>query len=129
MTEQELLNEILEYAESNDPVTFKLIQTEKEYFSLRSYRRTVKLIINSLRSGNKKLLKGYCKEVEQGTASIQKLLAYRKIVNIINVYNRDLVTINDMLDEYETYLISGNLADLLLGETRPDDKLYDHRGY
>lgn len=129
MTDQELLNEILEYAESNDPVTFRLLRTEKEYFRLRAYRRTVKLVIKSLRTGNRKLLIGYYKEVTRGTASVQKLLAYHKINNIIEIYVKDLSTINSMLDEYETYLISGNLADLFLGDTRPDDKLYDHRGY
>lgn len=115
---QQILEEILDYAENGEPIEFRLIKSLADYRSrLISYKAT-KLVIKMLKQSSKSLFKTYCKDVTSGISDVTKLIAYSQLGDIIRFYEQDLKTLYDMLDEYEEYIWSGNLFYSLMGGKR-----------
>lgn len=125
---QQLLHEIINYAESGDHRSFTFINNRSEYVTLRKGNRVLKLIIKSLRSSVTKLLKDYCKEVANGDPQFTRLLMVNTLEKAIAFYEQEFSTLSNMLEEYEEYLMSGNFSDFVFNDRRPEDKLWDHRG-
>jgi hypothetical protein len=73
LTQQDTLKELIMHAESGEHVEFKLLSTWREYFLARAQRRSLKIVIKSLRSARTKLLKTYCKEVREGKIGFKAL--------------------------------------------------------
>lgn len=107
-TEQEILSNIIEYTNLNKHISFKAINSWHEYFNIRGRRRIIKLIINSLRAGERKLFKSYCKDVLHNRQQLTKVLICSTLRKSINFYKIDLDIVESMLNEYENYIISGN---------------------
>ena len=128
MTEQKLLSELSDYAESNKRTKFKLLQTWQEYKSLRKVRYSTIVLLKFLYNTAENQLKSYCNDITSGSTNVYKLLAYSHVMKIYRCYTEELTTIQAMLDEYEAYLASGNWSDFVWGTCRPLDKLWDHRG-
>lgn len=115
---QQILEEILDYAENGEPIEFRLIESLADYRSrLISYKAT-KLVIKMLKQSSKSLFKTYCKDVTFGISDVTKLIAYSQLADIILFYEQDLKTLYDMLDEYEEYLWRGNLFYSVVGGKR-----------
>lgn len=126
---KQLLSDLIEHATNDHNIDFKFIDTWKEYLTVRHSRHGVKLIIKTFRSNCNRLFRQYCEELAADTATISKLLVYQVLNNAINFYEREFSILSDMIDEYEAYLMSGNLIDtLIFNDSRPIDKLWDHRG-
>ena len=123
----ELLNSLLEHVESGEHIKFQFIRTWREYLELRANKRVLHSVIKSLLASKSITFKHYCKDIESGNQQFNKLLACNALSSAATFYSEDLSILIDMLDEYETYLISGNLADIFLLDTRPDSELWDHR--
>jgi hypothetical protein len=128
---QKFLEEIIEYAEQDKPVTFRFIRSKKEYSSIKAGHKATKLIIKSLRASKKNLFKKYCSDILKGSADVNKLLACCKLEDLIEFYSKELDVLTDMLDEYDAYLSGLNLFDLLDAllsiSYRPFKDLWDHR--
>jgi hypothetical protein len=125
---QKLLNEILDYAEAGEHLALSFIKSRPEYISLRKGRKVVKAIIRSLTTSANKLFRDYCKEVSAGKTQLNKLLMFNTLECAIIFYKQELQTLDDMLDEYEAYLMSGNFLDFIFNDQRSENKLWDHRG-
>ena len=123
----ELLNSLLEHVESGEHIKFQFIRTWREYLELRANKRVLHSVIKSLLASKSRTFKHYCKDIESGNQQFNKLLACNALSSAATFYSEDLSILIDMLDEYETYLISGNIADIFLLDTRPDSELWDHR--
>lgn len=123
-----LLIELIEHAEKDEHVSFKFIRTWQDYLTLRTSRKVIKSIIKSLMTAQKNLFRRYCKDISAGHPEFNRLLACDTLKSTISFYREEHMTIVNMLDEYETYLLSGNLSDVFLLEQRPEDKLWDYRG-
>lgn len=128
MTNQELLLELAEITDAGEHTKFQLLQNWQEYSLARKTRRTIYVLIKSLRTTADRQLKAYCKDVVLGTTDVYKLLAYGYVKKILNFYLEELRITEDIIDEYETYLLVGNWLDFVLGLQRPADKQFDHRG-
>ena len=115
---QQILEEILDYAENGEPIEFRLINSLADYRSrLISYKAT-KLVIKMLKQSSRQLFKTYCKDVTSGISDVTKLIAYSQLDDIILFYEQDLKTLDDMLNEYEDYLWHGNIFYALTGGER-----------
>lgn len=66
----------------------------------------------------------YCKGVAEHDADVTALQLYKTIEETLSFYQEDVKTVLDMLDEYEIYLLAGNLLSF---RPRPEDRLWDHR--
>lgn len=119
-----ILIELVERADTGDHIQFELIQSWEEY--IRTYRklRALQTVIKVLKTGSEKLFKFYCKDVKAGQADFNALLISQALVDTINFYKEELKVVHNMVDEYELYLLSGNLLNF---GSRKEDTLWDHR--
>ena len=120
----ELLIELVERADAGDHVQFELIQSWEEYILTYRKLRALQTVIKVLKTGSEKLLKLYCKDVKAGQADLNALLISQALADTINFYKEEFKIVHDMLDEYELYLLSGNLLNF---GSRKEDTLWDHR--
>ena len=115
---QQLLLDILTYAEEDRSIEFRLITSWNEFRFYRQNAGSTKLVIRALRSAAAGLFKTYCKEVSTESADFTKLLAYSQLQDVIAFYERDLDTLKRMLDEYDEYLGQGHFWYSFLGGER-----------
>ena len=127
-TNEDLMSELIYNAKSGNHRQFQFLRSWKEYSRAKQIRRTHKLLVASIGQSATKLFKKYCKQVSEGNADVIKLIAYCTTVDVLRFYEVELKTIEDMIVEYECYLVNGNWLDFILGTQRPVDKLWDHRG-
>lgn len=119
METTDILVSILERAQQGDFIEFKYITSWHE-FRFRSKQHTAtKIVIKTLKSAGKRLFKAYCDEVIAGVSDINKLIAYTQLLEAINFYQADLVTLKKMVDEYDSYLGDwGNFFNAIFGGER-----------
>jgi hypothetical protein len=115
---KQLILDIINKPQEGKSLEFQPISywSEFRYYS-RLYRST-RLVIKTLKASANRLFKEYCKEVVAGTASVNKLLAYSQLLDIIAFYEADLSTIKRMLDDYDEYLGQGHFWYSFLGGQR-----------
>jgi hypothetical protein len=122
------MSDLIKRAELKKHRQFQFLQNWHEYSNARKIRRAHILLVASLKKSTKKLLKKYCKAIAAGNADVTQLIAYRSIKQVLSFYEEELKIISDMIEEYESYLASGNWSDFIFCTQRPLDKLWDHRG-
>ena len=114
---QELLLNIIEHTkEPHTPFTF-IINWAEFRFCQQNHRAT-KLIIRTLESAAASLFKDYCRDVADGSADINKLLAVKQLEEVILYYEKELETLERMLNDYDEYLGQGNFWYSILGGER-----------
>lgn len=102
--EQQLLTEILNYAQEGKFIEFRLIRSWNEFIGYWQDSKATKLVIKALRIGAEDLFKSYCGDIVSGSTDVNKLLAFKQLQDVIAFYERDLATLKRMLDEYDEYL-------------------------
>jgi hypothetical protein len=127
MTEQNIVSELASFTEAGEHTKFQLLQNWQEYRFTRKVRYSLVVLTKSLLASANKQLRNYCKAVVDETANVFNLIAYMSTIRILNFYLEELKIVEDMLDEYEIYLLAGNWLDFILGLQRPLDKLRDYR--
>lgn len=116
---QEIILKIIQQAQESKPTEFHLIKTWHEYNFYWDQEESLRVLTKALRNSANFIFKSYCKEVAQGEADFNKLLAYKHFQTINNFYNQELTTVRNMLAEYHEYLNSGNfVAAVFLGTER-----------
>ena len=117
---QQILLEIIQRAKEEDYTEFKPISSWNEYSAISRYFWSTKLIIKTLNTTAKNLMKAYCKDIIVGTADFDILLAYLEVNKYLAFYKKELNTISCMLGEYEDYLWNGHFWHSYLGGERDD---------
>jgi hypothetical protein len=126
---QQIINELLLFAEEGKHTEFRLIKTFSECCSIKKSYKFLKTIDKLLRASADSLLQEHCTDIEAYTSQHYKLLTYTILKNAIEFYEVERRTLELMLGEYEIYLISGNLFDFIWYGGRPEKKLWDHRRF
>jgi hypothetical protein len=101
---QELLLEILNTAEEGKSIEFQLITSWAEFKFYWQVKRSTKAVIRTLKDAAKNLFRSYCREIPTGSADLTQLLAYSQLQDVIAFYEKDVGTLQKMLDEYDEYL-------------------------
>lgn len=127
-TNKDLIAELVYNTERGQHRQFQYLRNYREYFRARRLKRALALLVSSIKQSLNRQFKNYCKAVTAGETDVIKLLAYCTTVKVLYFYEEELRIVNDMIIEYECYLVNGNLLDFVLGCQRPEDKLWDHRG-
>ena len=115
---QQLLLEILEQAEQKKFVEFRLITSWSEFMFYRRSRTSTKLVILALKQAAKEIFKTYLKQVKSGISDVNNLLAHAQLQDVIAFYEKDLETLQKMLDEYDNWLGQGHFFYSILGGER-----------
>ena len=115
---QIIVQEIIARAQEGKFTEFRLITSWDDYNFCKGCKKATKLIIKVLNKSANDLIKLYCKTVITGITDVEQLLAYSELQDIIAFYEKELVTINNMLKEYSNYLSDGNFWYSLFGGER-----------
>lgn len=124
---QQLILTIIEHAQTSKPSEFHLLRNWTDYKHYKSKRSSFKLLIKVLQRVTDRLFKGYCKSIVAGNENFNKLLAYQQVQQTLSFYSQELLTITDMLDEYDAYLAKGNFFLSFFGEQRAEADMIDFR--
>ena len=128
-TSEDITVALIRKATYDNYTKFQFITTWQEYLETKKLQRANRLIISSIRKSAKRLLNKHCKSVVSNESDIKLLLAYSTAIKILKFYESELITITNMLIEYEAYLAHGNFLDSwLFYKQRPLSELWDHRG-
>jgi hypothetical protein len=128
-TNEEFISEIITKAESGKHQQFQFLRNWKEYDNAKLTRKALKLLISSIRKSSRRFFNKYCASVATDDTDVIKLLVYCTINKALKYYEEELAIVNEMIYEYEAYLMEGNLLwTWLFSEPRPIEKLWDHRG-
>jgi hypothetical protein len=115
---QQILEEILAQAEAGQATEFRLINSWAEFREVNRTYKANKIIVNMLKQSSKSLFNTYCKDVIAGISDVTKLIAYSQLVDVIDFYQNEVKTLDDMLNEYDDYLWHGNIFYALMGGER-----------
>lgn len=124
---QKLLLDIIEYAETENLSTFRLISCWSEYRFYIGKRKSYKVLVKGLKKSSDRIFKNYCARVPAGISNFNSLLAYQRLIKVSDFYKKEVETISAMIDEYETYLSCGNFFWSFLGATRAQIDMHDFR--
>ena len=105
---RELLLEIIDHAKETKPSEFRLLTNWEDYRYYLGKCRSYKLLVKGLKKSSDRLFKKYCKSVIAGVSDLVTLLAYQRLINTMSFYQKEVETLQDMIDEYQTYMFSGN---------------------
>jgi hypothetical protein len=128
-TNEDLMSELINKANAAKHLEFRFLRSWREYCNTRKMRRAHELLVSSLHKSTRRQFKNYCKAVYAGETKVISLLAYCTTLKVLQFYEEELCILNDMLNEYEWYLFYGNWIDFILNMKRPENKLFDHRGF
>jgi hypothetical protein len=115
---QQILEEILAQAEAGQSTEFRLINSWAEFREVNRTYKANKIIVNMLKQSSKNLLNTYCKDVIAGISDVTKLIAYSQLADVIDFYQNEVKTLDEMLIEYDDYLWHGNIFYALMGGER-----------
>lgn len=125
---QDMLFEIIDYAQTADSYQFNYICTWKDYKFYKGKFRSFKLLVRALSDAAERMFKKYCNSVSFGKEEDPtKLIAFHQMQEIIQFYVTEADTLADMLSEYRAYLNSGHFLNSFLGQHRHSRDLYDFR--
>ena len=125
--QEQAILDLIEYAQAGNHLDFKLITSWTEYWKARKLRKDLRSLIKRLRASMNRLFKDYCKRVVKGTANVNDVVAYVTFNELVLFETEELKIVEDILDEYETYLSKNNFIISLLGFERPYSDQYDFR--
>lgn len=126
---QQTMAEIIERANAGKHMPFEYIRNWTDYRRRKVSRHALKLLIESLTYNTNSMLDQHCKAVINGCSDISQLLVRNVLLQTIKFYENELAMIEDMINEYEAYLMDGNMLDSwLFNEYRPLSECWDRRG-
>ena len=72
--------------------------------------------------------KDYIKYVTAGKQDLESVLILKDLKKCMDYYLEELRIVDDCLAEHWEYIMRGHIFDTLVGNIRPDEDLWDHRG-
>jgi uncharacterized protein YeeX (DUF496 family) len=114
-------------AMKGEHTSFEYIKNIAEYFAAKQIDNALSSILSSFKKSYNRILKQYCKEVRTNKADLSLLLIMNELTQLHKFYSAERDIIQDMIDEYRTYLDQGHLLSALFGEQREVWDLWDHR--
>lgn len=84
-------------------------------------------IIKGFTKSAKALLKAYRKEVKEKKGSTDTVVAIQELAKTIQFYSDEVRTVKDMIAEFKVYMSRGHFVEMLLGQHRTAEDLYDFR--
>lgn len=127
MTDNEILLQLIEHANTGKHAEFKYIRNWTDYRLAKRNVKALQYTTKALQTSCDKTFNTYCKEVKAGTADVTKLLAYTTLRSTLDFYKQELHIFTNMVYEYEAYLLEGNYLYAFFGAERADNELWDYR--
>lgn len=120
----ELVHRALDSKHSN----FEFLRSAQDRTSAKIVRFSYATVSKMFKKLYESTYKTYLKQVELGDQDVETLMALKQFKHCMEFYDDESKIMDDMLEEYTEYILSGHVIDTLLGKVRPDKDLWDHRG-
>jgi hypothetical protein len=125
---EKLFNELVEAAAAGKHTNFEFIRNITEMFVIKQSKKSLEKVVAVFEILSAEAYNLYCKQVRSGTDDFNLLYAYTQYKNCTKFYIDELMTANDMLNEYWNYVLSGHiLSQFLLLRNRAPEDLRDFR--
>lgn len=127
-TGEEFFTTLVDRALNGKQSDFEFIRSLQERFAVKTYRFGVEAVIRIFRNLYDSTYKTYVSQVRSGNQDLQTLLALKQFRQCLLFYTKERDIARDMIDEYWEYILSWHIIDTLVGNYRPLEDLWDHRG-
>jgi hypothetical protein len=127
-TEEEFFTDLVERAVKGKQSSFEFIRSWQERIAVKSYRFGIAAIIRIFRNLYDSTYKTYLFQVALGNQDLQTLLALKQFKQCLSFYTREYEIAQDMIKEHNEYIWNWHIIDTLVGNYRPIEDLWDHRG-
>lgn len=131
MTDEELATHLSQQAHTNKKIKYAFIRDFQERSLAKRYLKALDEIIRGFEKSKELCYNTYVKMVENdlnSDESLTYLLSIKHYEVCLAFYIDDYNTVVDLLSEFTSYLNSGHFFEILLmGMTRHEDEMYDHR--
>ena len=125
---EQLMKELCTTALAGKHNSFEYIKSVREWYVAHKAKTGLRKIVEIFDEACHKSFNAYCKAVEKGEADFSLLYQFTQFRACRDFYEQELQTIKDMLNEYWTYVDSGNwLNQFLFFKTREFWELHDFR--
>ena len=126
--QEDLFKSLTEKAIATNHNDWEFIRNPVEYGVMKKTREGLYKVIELYEHVCTSIYKEYCKQVRDGNADFEMLVAYKQYQHCIEFYEKELSTVLDMLDEYWAYVWQGHfLSQFIYGYDRESWHMWDHR--
>ena len=127
-TEEKFFTDLVERAIKGKQSDFEFIRSWQERIAVKSYRFGIAAVIRIFRNLYNSTYKTYLSQVTLGNQDLQTLLALKQFKQCLSFYTREYEIAHDMVKEHTEYMWNWHIVDTLIGNYRPIEDLWDHRG-
>lgn len=127
-TEEKFFTDLVERAIKGKQSSFEFVRSWQERIAVKSYRFGIAAVIRIFRNLYDSTYKTYLSQVTLGNQDLQTLLALKQFKQCLSFYAREYEIAHDMIKEHNEYMWNWHIIDTLIGNYRPIEDLWDHRG-
>ena len=127
-TEETFFTDLVNRALNGKQSDFEFIRSWAERIAVKTYKYGVSAVIRIFRNLYDSTYKTYISQVESGTQDLQTILALKQFKQCLGFYTREEQVARDMLKEHSEYIWNWHIIDTFIGNYRPEEDLWDHRG-
>ena len=122
-----ITSDLIAFAKAGEHTQFQYLRNFRDYLFIKETKQSILELVNRLVLIADNLFNEYCVEVSQGSTSVEKLLTYKELDKLIDFYEEEYLITLDVLQEFEAYMKSGHILDMILFRERESKDLWDHR--
>lgn len=127
-TEEQFFTDLVERAVKGKQSNFEFLRSWQEKTAVKTYQVGIAAIIRIFTNLYSSTYKTYVSQVSRGMQDLETLLALKQFKQCLVFYEREYEITRDMIEEYWEYIWNWHIIDTLIGNYRPEEDLWDHRG-
>ena len=127
-TEEKFFTDLVERAVKGKQSSFEFIRSWQERSAVKTYQVGLAAVIRIFDNLCDSTYKTYLNQIKTGGQDLQTILALKQFKQCLVFYEREYEITKDMIEEYWEYIWSWHILDTLVGNYRPEEDLWDHRG-
>lgn len=129
MTQEQYI-EMVELAKQNKHFEFTLITSLEHLKNVKIYRSLLRGFLRGIKKAVRMILKEYKKNILTTDDTADCIMFISDAEICLKFYSEELVIIEDMIEEFRSYLWSGHFIDTyLFNRTRAEKDMIDMRGF
>lgn len=125
---EDFFTDLVDRALKGKQSDFEFIRSWQERRAVRTYRFGVEAIIKIFINLGDSTYKTYVEQIRTGSQDLETLLALKQFKQCLRFYTQERDIARDMLKEHAEYIWNWHIIDTLIGNYRPEEDLWDHRG-
>jgi len=120
-------NQLIQVALEGKHPPIGLLNNYAEYRVAKALLSGQKKIIKGFRQSKKLMYNKYISDLTSGTDTLQTISDCKVFLECEKFFKEDCKMLEDVMDEFEWYMLTGHLLEMLSGAERPYKDMYDSR--